>query len=58
MPHLLRLAVMVPEFGEEIRPVSPPWPVLGILTAVLASIARARGYRPRAVAAPPGPKDR
>jgi quercetin dioxygenase-like cupin family protein len=47
MPKLLQLAVMVPEFGEEIRPVSPPWPVLRVLTAVLGPIARARGYRPR-----------
>jgi mannose-6-phosphate isomerase-like protein (cupin superfamily) len=48
MPHLLQLAVMVPEFGEEIRPVSPPWPVLRALTAVLGPIARARGYSARA----------
>jgi len=47
MPKLLQLAVMVPEFGDEIRPVSPPWPVLQALTAVLAPIARARGYRAR-----------
>jgi mannose-6-phosphate isomerase-like protein (cupin superfamily) len=47
MPKLLRLAVMVPEFGDEIRPVSPPWPVLQIVTTVLAPIARRRGYRPR-----------
>lgn len=58
MPHLLQLAVMVPEFGDEIRPVSPPWPVLRILTAVLGPIARARGYRPRATAGPGGPNDR
>ena len=44
MPHLLQLAVMVPEYGEEIRPVSPPWPLLRALTAVLGPIARARGY--------------
>jgi Cupin domain len=46
MPRLLQLAVMVPEFGEEIRPATPPWPVLRVLTALLGPIARARGYRP------------
>jgi mannose-6-phosphate isomerase-like protein (cupin superfamily) len=49
MPHLLQLAVMVPEFGNEIRPVTPPWPVLRALTAVLGPIAKARGYRPAAL---------
>jgi mannose-6-phosphate isomerase-like protein (cupin superfamily) len=47
MPKVLQLAVMVPEFGDEIRPAGPPWPVLQVLTAVLAPIARARGYRAR-----------
>jgi quercetin dioxygenase-like cupin family protein len=47
MPRPLQLAVMVPEFGQEIRPVSPPWPLLRTLAAVLAPIARLRGYRPR-----------
>ena len=47
MPRPLQLAVMVPEFGAEIRPVSPPWPLLRALTAVLAPIARARGYSSR-----------
>jgi mannose-6-phosphate isomerase-like protein (cupin superfamily) len=46
LPHLLQLAVMVPEFGEEIRPATPPWPVLRVLTALLGPIAKARGYRP------------
>src|SRR4051794_25491060 len=45
MPPLLQLAVMVPEFGDEIRPMSPPWPVLRTVTAALAPVARARGYR-------------
>lgn len=45
LPRPLQLAVMVPEFGEEIRPVSPPWPMLRALTAVLGPIARLRGYR-------------
>jgi quercetin dioxygenase-like cupin family protein len=47
MPRPLQLAVMVPEFGEEIRPVSPPWPILRIFTGALAPIARLRGYRGR-----------
>ena len=51
MPVPLQLAVMVPEFGDEIRPVSPPWPVLRAVAALLAPIARRRGYRPRL----PGP---
>jgi quercetin dioxygenase-like cupin family protein len=45
MPRPLQLAVMVPEFAEEIRPLSPPWPLLRMLSAVLAPLARARGYR-------------
>jgi hypothetical protein len=48
MPRPLQLAVTVPEFAEEIRPVSPPWPILRVLTAVLGPIARLRGYRGRA----------
>ncbi len=39
MPRPLQLAVMVPEFGNEIRPVSPPWPLLRALTAALGPIA-------------------
>ncbi len=50
MPKPLALALLVPEFGEEIRPVSPPWPVLRALAAVLAPVARARGHRPRITA--------
>jgi quercetin dioxygenase-like cupin family protein len=46
-PKLLQLAVMVPEFSSEIRPVSPPWPVLKVLTAVLGPVARRRGYQAR-----------
>jgi quercetin dioxygenase-like cupin family protein len=46
-PKILQLAVMVPEFSAEIRPVSPPWPVLRALTAVLGPVARRRGYQPR-----------
>jgi quercetin dioxygenase-like cupin family protein len=47
MPKPLQLAVMVPEFSAEIRPTSPPWPVLKALTTVLAPMARIRGYRAR-----------
>lgn len=45
MPSLLQLAVMVPAFGDEIRPTSPPWSVLRIVGWLLGPIARARGYR-------------
>ncbi len=48
MPRPFQLAVMLPEFGDEIRPVSPPWPLLRALAAVLGPIARLRGYRGRA----------
>jgi mannose-6-phosphate isomerase-like protein (cupin superfamily) len=47
MPRPLQLALLVPEFGDEIRPVSPPWPILRGLAFVLGPIARARGYRGR-----------
>ena len=50
MPRPLQLAVMVPEFEREIRPLSPPWPVLRVVAAILAPLARARGYRARATA--------
>jgi mannose-6-phosphate isomerase-like protein (cupin superfamily) len=52
MPRPLQLAVMVPEFENEIRPVSPPWPILraGAAAAVLGPLARARGYRARVTA--------
>ena len=44
MPSLLRLAVLAPAFSEEIRVVSPPWPVQRLAFALLAPIARLRGY--------------
>jgi hypothetical protein len=44
MPSLLQLAVMIPEFSQEIRPTRPPWPVQQALAALLAPIARRRGY--------------
>jgi quercetin dioxygenase-like cupin family protein len=47
MPRPLQLALLVPEFGDEIRPVSPPWPILRALAFVLGPLARARGYRGR-----------
>ncbi len=47
VPGTLQLAVLVPEFGDELRPLSPPWPVLRTLTTLLAPVARAREYRGR-----------
>lgn len=44
MPSLLRLAVLAPRFAEEIRVVRPPWPVQRAAFALLAPIARVRGY--------------
>ena len=45
MPGLLQLAVMVPEFGDEMRVTRPPWPLQRALAAVLGPIGRRRGYR-------------
>jgi len=45
MPRPLQLAVMVPRFGDEIRTVTPPWPVLRAVAMLLKPLARARGYR-------------
>jgi quercetin dioxygenase-like cupin family protein len=45
MPSLLQLAVMIPEFSQEIRTTSPPWPVQQALATVLSPVARLRGYR-------------
>jgi mannose-6-phosphate isomerase-like protein (cupin superfamily) len=50
MPRPLQLAVMVPEFENEIRPLSPPWPVLRTAAVILGPLARARGYRARVTA--------
>jgi quercetin dioxygenase-like cupin family protein len=47
MPRPLQLAVMVPEFGREIRPAGVPWPLLRAMALLLRPIARARGYRAR-----------
>ncbi len=50
MPRPLQLATIVPEFGDEIRPVRPPWPVLRMFATVLAPLARLRGYSGRLAA--------
>lgn len=47
MPRPLQLAVMVPEFEKEIRPLSPPWPVLRAAAVLLGPLARTRGYHAR-----------
>lgn len=44
MPSLLRVAVFAPTFADEIRMVSPPWPVQRVAFALLGPIARMRGY--------------
>ncbi|MBA3865452.1 MAG: cupin domain-containing protein [Solirubrobacterales bacterium] len=44
---LLRLAAMVPEFSDEIRPTSPPWPLVRAMTIVLGPVARRRGLEGR-----------
>ncbi len=46
-PRPMQLALTVPEFGEEIRPVSPPWFVLRAFAALLGPFARRRGLRGR-----------
>jgi quercetin dioxygenase-like cupin family protein len=45
MPSLLRLALLAPAFGDEIRVANPPWFVQRAVYAMLRPIARARGYR-------------
>jgi quercetin dioxygenase-like cupin family protein len=44
MPKFLPLMAMVGEFGDEIRPASPPWPVLRALAAAIGPLTRARGH--------------
>ena len=44
MPSPLQLAVLVPAFGDEIRPTRPPWPLLRLLAALLGPLAHWRGY--------------
>jgi hypothetical protein len=43
-PSLLRFAVMGPAFADEIRLVSPPWPVQRALFLLLGPLARLRGH--------------
>ena len=43
---MLRLAVMVPHFGDEIRLTSPTWAVQRATFGMLAPIAKLLGYRP------------
>ena len=43
MPSLLRMAVLAPAFADEIRVVSPPWPLQRAAFALLAPLARLRG---------------
>jgi len=43
-PSLLRSALLGPAFAEEIRLVSPPWPLQRAAHALLGPIARLRGY--------------
>lgn len=45
-PGLLQVAVLVPEHRDEIRLVSPPWPVVRVMSALLGPVARLLGYRP------------
>lgn len=44
MPPFLQTVALVPAFGREIRPTSPPWPLLRAIAWLLGSLARARGY--------------
>jgi quercetin dioxygenase-like cupin family protein len=43
---ILRIAIMLPQFAQSIRPTSPPWPILRAICWVLKPLARARGYTP------------
>jgi quercetin dioxygenase-like cupin family protein len=52
MPKLLPLMAMVGEFGDEIRPVSPPWPVLRALAVAIGPLAKVRGHHGRIALAP------
>jgi hypothetical protein len=45
MPSLLQLAVIASDFRDVIRPASPPWPLIRMLSWILGPVARARGYR-------------
>ena len=43
-PSLLHSSLLGPQFADEIRLVSPPWPLQRAAYALLAPIARTRGY--------------
>lgn len=43
-PSLLRSALLGPAFADEIRLVSPAWPLQRLTYAALSPLARARGY--------------
>jgi hypothetical protein len=44
MPSMLTLALLGPRFADEIRVVSPPWPVQRVAFALMAPIARLRAH--------------
>ena len=44
MPSLLHLSVLAPRFGDEIRVARPPWLIQRAVFALLAPVARMRGY--------------
>jgi hypothetical protein len=44
MPKLLPLVTRVRQFGDEIRPVSPPWLLLRTIAVLLTPLARGRNY--------------
>lgn len=42
MPRLIALLALASRFGDEVRPVSPPWPVIRALAAIVGPIAGRR----------------
>jgi quercetin dioxygenase-like cupin family protein len=44
-PSLLRSALLGPEFADEIRLVSPPWPLQRLVYFALGPLARMRGLK-------------
>ncbi len=44
MPSLLTLALLGPQFADEIRATSPPWPIQRAAFILLAPLARLRGH--------------
>lgn len=47
VPNLLQLAVILREYANEFRAVSPPYPLQRVLFGLLAPIGRLLGYQPR-----------